>query len=49
MARNPHGLDATPVPGPAPRLTDCHLCRDRFGVSFHPEHVRKVLKPIFPR
>src|SRR5579884_827950 len=73
MARQPHGLEATPVPGPTPRLTDYHLrklerllrqgakrhgwptdlwtadrvarlIRDRFGVSFHPEHVRKILK-----
>jgi transposase len=73
MARKPHGLDATPVPGPTPRLTDYHLrklerllrqgakkhgwpndlwtadrvarlIRERFGVAFHPEHVRKILK-----
>jgi transposase len=73
MARKPHGLDATPVPGPIPRLSDYHLrklerlllqgakkhgwpndlwtadrvarlIRDRFGVAFHPEHVRKILK-----
>jgi transposase len=73
MARQPHGLEATPVPGPTPRLTDYHLhklerllrqgakrhgwptelwtadrvarlIRDRFGVCFHPEHVRKILK-----
>jgi transposase len=73
MARQPHGLDAQPVPGPAPGLTDYHLrrlerflrqgahkhgwpnrlwtaarvarlIRDRFGLSYHPEHVRKILK-----
>jgi transposase len=73
MARRPYGLDATPVPGPTPRLSDYHLrklerllrqgakkhgwpnnlwtadrvarlIRQRFGVAFHPEHVRKILK-----
>ncbi|HEU5216755.1 MAG TPA: IS630 family transposase [Gaiellaceae bacterium] len=73
MAQKPHGLDARPVPGPTPRLSDYHLrklerllrqgakkhgwpnelwtadrvarlLRERFGVSFHPEHVRKILK-----
>jgi transposase len=73
MARQPHGLDARPIPGPTPRLSDYHLrklerllrqgakkhgwpnelwtadrvarlIRRRFGVSFHPEHVRKILK-----
>lgn len=73
MAQKPHGLDARPIPGPTPRLSDYHLrklerllrqgatkhgwpnelwtagrvarlIRQRFGVSFHPEHVRKILK-----
>jgi transposase len=73
MAQKPHGLDAHPIPGPTPRLSDYHLrklerllrqgakkhgwpnelwtadrvarlIRQRFGVSFHPEHVRKILK-----
>jgi transposase len=73
MARKPHGLNATPVPGPTPRLSDYHLrklerlllqgaqkhgwpndlwtadrvarlLRERFGIAFHPEHVRKILK-----
>jgi transposase len=73
LARQPHGLAARPVPGPAPGLSDYHLrrlerlllqgakkhgwpnelwtadrvarlIRERFGVSYHPEHVRKVLK-----
>jgi transposase len=73
MARKPHGLDAHPLPGPTPRLTDDHLrklqrllrqgakkhgwpnelwtadrvarlIRERFSISFHPEHVRKILK-----
>jgi transposase len=73
MAQQPHGLDARPIPGPTPRLSDYHLrklerllrqgatkhgwpnelwtadrvarlIRQRFGVSFHPEHVRKILK-----
>jgi transposase len=73
MARRPHGLDARPVPGPTPGLSDYHLrklerflrqgahkhgwpnqlwtaarvarlIRDRFGISYHPEHVRKILK-----
>ena len=73
MAQQPHGLDARPIPGPTPRLSDyqlrklerllhqgakkhgwanelwtadrvARLLRQRFGVSFHPEHVRKILK-----
>lgn len=73
MARQPHGLDAKPAPGPSPRLTDkqlrrleklllqgakahgwpnqlwtadrvARLIRQRFGVAYHPEHVRKLLK-----
>jgi transposase len=73
MARRPHGLDARPVPGPTPGLSDYHLrklerfllqgahkhgwpnqlwtaervarlIRERFGISYHPEHVRKILK-----
>jgi transposase len=73
MAKTSHGLDARPVPGPTPRLSDYHLQKlerlllqgakkhgwpnelwtadrvarlihDRLGVSFHPEHVRKILK-----
>jgi transposase len=73
MAQQPHGLEARPLPGPTPRLSDYHLrelerllrqgakghgwpnelwtagrvarlIRQRFGVSFHPEHVRKILK-----
>ncbi len=73
MARRPHGLEARPVPGPTPGLSDDHLrklerlllqgakrhgwpnqlwtadrvarlIRERFGVSYHPEHVRKILK-----
>jgi transposase len=73
LARRPHGLDARPVPGPTPGLSDYHLqklerlllqgakkhgwpnelwtadrvaglIRECFGVSYHPEHVRKILK-----
>lgn len=73
MAQKPHGLDARPIPGPTPRLSNYHLrklerllrqgakkhgwpndlwtadrvarlIQQRFGVSFHPEHVRKILK-----
>jgi transposase len=73
MAQKPHGLQARPLPGPTPRLSDYHLrklerllrqgahkhgwpnqlwtadrvarlIQQRFGVSFHPEHVRKILK-----
>jgi transposase len=73
LARQPHGLDAKPSPGPTPRLTDpqlrqleqlllqgakahgwhnqlwtaervTRLLRERFQISFHPEHVRKILK-----
>jgi transposase len=73
MAQKPHGLDARPIPGPTPRLSDYHLrklerllrqgakkhgwpndlwtadrvarlLRERLGIAFHPEHVRKILK-----
>ena len=73
MAYRQHGLDARPLPGPVPLLSDGHLEQlerlllqgakahgwpnelwtasrvarligDRFGVSYHPEHVRKILK-----
>jgi transposase len=73
LARQPHGLDAKPLPGPTPELSDYHLhklerfllqgahkhgwpnrlwtadrvatlIRRRFGVDYHPEHVRKILK-----
>src|SRR5947209_7062729 len=73
LARQPHGLDAKPAPGPTPRLTDrqlreleqlllqgaqahgwpnqlwtadrvARLLRQRFGIAYHPEHVRKLLK-----
>ena len=73
MAQQPHGLDARPIPGPTPRLSNYHLRKlerflrqgakkhgwpndlwtadrvarlihERFGISFHPEHVRKILK-----
>lgn len=73
LARQPHGLDAKPIPGPTPGLSDYHLrklerfllqgahkhgwpnrlwtadrvarlIRERFGISYHPEHVRKILK-----
>ncbi len=73
MAQKPHGLDARPLPGPTPRLSNYHLrklerllrqgakkhgwpnqlwtadrvarlIQQRLGVSFHPEHVRKILK-----
>jgi transposase len=73
LARKPHGLDARPVPGPTPGLSDYHLRKlerllrqgakkhgwhnelwtadrvarlihERFGVCYHPEHVRKILK-----
>lgn len=73
LARKPHGLDARPVPGPTPRLSDyqlgklqrfllqgahkhgwpnrlwtadrvARLIHDHFGISYHPEHVRKILK-----
>jgi transposase len=73
LARQPHGLDAKPAPGPAPRLSEDHLrrlerllhqgaqahgwpnqlwtadrvarlIRQRFGITYHPEHVRKLLK-----
>jgi transposase len=72
-ARQPQGLDAQPIPGRPPQLSDDHLrklerllrqgakkhgwpndlwtadrvarlLRERLGVSFHPEHVRKILK-----
>jgi transposase len=73
MAQQPHGLQAKPVPGPIPRLSDyqlhkleyflrqgahqhgwpnrlwtagrvAQLIRQRFGIAYHPEHVRKILK-----
>ena len=73
LARQPHGLEAKPIPGPTPRLADYQLhkleyflqqgahkhgwpnplwtagrvatlIRRRFGVDYHPEHVRKILK-----
>jgi transposase len=73
LARQPHGLEAKPIPGPSPRLSDYQLhkleyflqqgahqhgwpnhlwtadrvatlIRRRFGVDYHPEHVRKILK-----
>jgi len=73
LARQPHGLEARPTPGPTPRLSDYQLhklayflqqgahkhgwpnqlwtadrvaalIRRRFGVDYHPEHVRKILK-----
>jgi transposase len=73
LARRPHGLDARPIPGPTPGLSDYHLrklerlllqgahkhgwpnqlwtadrvarlIRERFGIAYHPEHVRKILK-----
>jgi transposase len=73
MARQPHGLQAKPLPGPTPRLSDyqlhkleyflrqgahkhgwpnrlwtadrvAHLIHQRFGIDYHPEHVRKILK-----
>jgi transposase len=73
LARQPHGLDARPQPGPAPGLSDeqlgqlerllaqgakahgwanelwtapraARLIERHFGISYHPEHVRKVLK-----
>jgi len=73
LARHPHGLDAKPIPGPTPGLSDYHLhklerfllqgahkhgwpnqlwtatrvatlIRRRFGVDYHPEHIRKILK-----
>src|SRR5487761_1020119 len=73
MAQKPHGLEARPLPGPTPRLSNYHLrklerllrqgakkhgwpnqlwtadrvarlIQQRFGVYFHPEHVRKILK-----
>src|SRR5438270_833375 len=73
LARRPHGLDARPIPGPTPRLSDyqlhkleyflrqgahkhgwpnrlwtadrvARLIRQRFGITYHPEHVRKILK-----
>jgi transposase len=36
LARQPHGLEAKPVPGPTPRLSDYRvatLIRRRFGVD----------------
>jgi len=73
MARRPQGLDAKPVLGPRPGLSNYHLrklerlllqgakkhgwpnqlwtaervtalIRERFGIAYHPEHVRKILK-----
>src|SRR5436305_392377 len=73
LAQQPHGLDAKPLLGPTPGLSDYHLrklerfllqgahkhgwanrlwtadrvaqlIRKRFGLSYHPEHVRKILK-----
>src|SRR6202011_4466542 len=73
LARQPHGLDAKPTPGPKALLSDeqlqqleqlllqgakahgwhnelwtadrvARLVRQRFGISYHPEHVRKILK-----
>jgi len=73
MARKPRGLDARPIPGPTPGLSDYHLeklerlllqgahkhgwpnrlwtaarvatlIRRHFGLDYHPEHVRKILK-----
>jgi transposase len=73
LARQPHGLDAKPAPGPTPALSDYQLhklkyflrqgatkhgwpnhlwtadrvatlIRRRFGITYHPEHVRKILK-----
>ncbi len=73
MARRPQGLNAKPVPGPTPGLSDYHLrklerlllqgakkhgwpnqlwtasrvarlIQQRFGLRYHPEHVRKILK-----
>jgi len=73
MAHQLHGLDARPLLGPTPRLSDTQLqqlerllrqgakkhgwpnelwtadrvtrlIQQRLGVSFHPEHVRKILK-----
>ena len=73
LARQPHGLQAQPVPGPTPRLSAyqlhkleyflqqgahkhgwpnqlwtanrvASLIQRRFGVPYHPEHVRKILK-----
>lgn len=73
LAARPGGLDARPVPGPKPLLSDdqlrhleallrqgahrhgwpnqlwtadrvAALIRDHFGLDYHPEHVRKILK-----
>ena len=73
LAKKAHGLDAKPLPGATPRLSDrqlarlerlllqgakrhgwhndlwtadrvTRLIRQRFGVRYHPEHVRKILK-----
>jgi transposase len=73
LARQPHGLDAKPTPGPKPRLSDdqlplleqlllqgakahgwhnelwtadrvARLVWERFHISYHPEHLRKILK-----
>jgi transposase len=73
LAQQPHGLEARPLPGPTPGLSDYHLRKlerfllqgahkhgwpnqlwtadrvaqlihKRFGIRYHPEHVRKILK-----
>lgn len=73
LARQAHGLEAKPVPGPTPRLSAYQLhkleyflrqgahkhgwsnhlwtasrvatlIQRRFGIRYHPEHVRKILK-----
>jgi transposase len=73
MARQPNGLEAKPLPGPTPKLSDyqlhkleyflrqgahkhgwpnrlwtadrvAQLIHQRFGIAYHPEHVRKILK-----
>lgn len=73
LARQAHGLDAKPLPGRKPYLSDAQLSqleefllrgakshgwhnelwtadrvarliRHRFGIHYHPEHVRKILK-----
>jgi transposase len=72
-ARRPHGLDAKPLPGPTPGLSDdqlrqlegllgqgakahgwhnqlwtaarvARLIQRHFGIAYHPEHVRQILK-----
>jgi transposase len=46
LARKPNGLDAKPVPGRPPRLSDYHLRKlERLLLQgANPEHVRKILK-----